>query len=224
MSFTYVIPDIHGRIDLLRDGFAGIVGHAAGRLGTIVTLGDYVDKGPDSKAVIDFLLAGPPRGWSFFPLKGNHDAMMVEALRDPSRLPYWLERGGEAALRSYGGDPSKVAPRDIEWLDRLALMHVDRQRIYVHAGLDPELPLDRQTEKTLLWKRYPEGYAAGFGDHHVVHGHDSFADGPKLYEGRSNLDTRAWKTGRFVIAVFDDDEPGGPIDFLTVQGPANSPG
>jgi serine/threonine protein phosphatase 1 len=224
MSFTYVIPDIHGRIDLLRDGFAGIVGHAAGRLGTIVTLGDYVDKGPDSKAVIDFLLAGPPRGWSFFPLKGNHDAMMVEALRDPSRLPYWLERGGEAALRSYGGDPSKVAPRDIEWLDRLALMHVDRQRIYVHAGLDPELPLDRQTEKTLLWKRYPEGYAAGFGDHHVVHGHDSFADGPKLYEGRSNLDTRAWKTGRFVIAVFDDDEPGGPIDFLTVQGPAHSPG
>ncbi|WP_159012472.1 metallophosphoesterase [Bradyrhizobium sp. S69] len=224
MSFTYVIPDIHGRIDLLRDGFAGIVGHAAGRLGTIVTLGDYVDKGPDSKAVIDFLLAGPPRGWSFFPLKGNHDAMMVEALRDPSRLPYWLERGGETALKSYGGDPSKVAPRDIEWLDRLALMHVDRQRIYVHAGLDPELPLDRQTEKTLLWKRYPEGYAAGFGDHHVVHGHDSFADGPKLYEGRSNLDTRAWKTGRFVIAVFDDDEPGGPIDFLTVQGPAHSPG
>jgi len=57
-----------------------------------------------------------------------------------------------------------------------------------------------------------------------VHGHESFVDGPKLYEGRSNLDTRAWKTGRFVIAVFDDDTPGGPIDFLTVQGPANSPG
>ena len=224
MSFTYVIPDIHGRIDLLRDGLAGIIGHARGRLGTIVALGDYVDKGPDSKAVIDFLLAGPPRGWLFFPLKGNHDAMMVEALRDPSRMPYWLERGGDTVIKSYGGDPSKVAPRDIEWLDRLALMHVDRQRIYVHAGLDPELPLDRQTERTLLWKRYPEGYAAGFGGRHVVHGHDSFVDGPKLYEGRTNLDTRAWKTGRFVIAVFDDDGPGGPIDFLTVQGPANSPG
>ena len=224
MSFTYVIPDVHGRIDLLRDGFAGIIGHAAGQLGTIVALGDYVDKGPDSKAVIDFLLAGPPRGWLFFPLKGNHDAMMVEALRDPSRMPYWLERGGVSAINSYGGDPSKVAPRDIDWLDRLALMHVDRQRIYVHAGLDPELPLDRQTERTLLWKRYPDGYAAGFGGRHVVHGHDSFVDGPKLYEGRSNLDTRAWKTGRFVIAVFDDDRPGGPIDFLTVQGPTNSPG
>jgi serine/threonine protein phosphatase 1 len=223
MSFTYVVPDIHGRIDLLRDGFAGIIGHAGGRLGTIVALGDYVDKGPDSKAMIDFLLTGPPRGWLFFPLKGNHDAMMVEALRDPSRMPYWLERGGDTTIKSYGGDPSKVPLRDIEWLDRLALMHVDRQRIYVHAGLDPELPLDRQTERTLLWKRYPEGYAAGFGGRHVVHGHDSFVDGPKLCEGRTNLDTRAWKTGRLVIAVFDDDRPGGPIDFVTVQGPANSP-
>ena len=89
-------------------------------------------------------------------------------------------------------------------------MHADRQRIYVHAGLDPELPLDRQTERTLLWKRYPEGDAVDFGGRHVVHGHDSFADGPKLYAGRSNLDTRAWRTGRLVIAVFDDDRPGGP--------------
>ena len=224
MSFTYVIPDIHGRLDLLCDGLVGIVAHAGPQLGTIITLGDYVDKGPDSKAVIDLLRRGPPRGWLFFPLKGNHDAMMVEALRDPSRMPWWLERGGDAVIKSYGGDPSKVPPGDIELLDRLALMHVDRQRIYVHAGLDPELPLDRQAEKTLLWKRYPEGYAIDFDGRHVVHGHDSFVDGPKLYAGRTNLDTRGWRTGRLVIAVFDDDKPGGPIDFVTVQAPPGSPG
>ena len=218
MSLTYVIPDIHGRIDLLRDGFVGIVEHAGGSAGTIVALGDYVDKGPDSKAIIDFLRAGPPPEWSFFPLKGNHDMMMVEALRDPARMSWWLQRGGDDAIRSYGGDPANVPPGDIEWLDRLALVHVDRQRIYVHAGLDPDLPLDQQTERTLLWKRYQAGDALDFGGRHIVHGHDSFVDGPKLYEGRSNLDTRAWRTGRLVIAVFDDDRPGGPIDFVTVQG------
>jgi serine/threonine protein phosphatase 1 len=218
MSLTYVISDIHGRIDLLRDGLAGILGHADGNAGTIVALGDYVDKGPDSKAVVEFLRAGPLPEWRFVLLKGNHDAMMVEGLRDPARMPWWLQRGGEDAIRSYGGDPANVPPGDIEWLDRLALMHTDRQRIYVHAGLDPDLPLDRQTERTLLWKRYPEGDALDFGGRHIVHGHDSFVDGPKLYEGRSNLDTRAWRTGRLVIAVFDDDRPGGPIDFITVQG------
>jgi serine/threonine protein phosphatase 1 len=218
MSLTYVIPDIHGRIDLLRDGFVGIVEHAGGHAVTVVALGDYVDKGPDSKAVVDFVRAGPPPGWSFFPLKGNHDAMMVEALRDPARMQWWLQRGGDDAIRSYGGDLANVPPGDIEWLDRLALMHVDLQRIYVHAGLDLDLPLDQQTERTLLWKRYPEGDALDFGGRHIVHGHDSFVDGPKLYEGRSNLDTRAWRTGRLVIGVFDDDRPGGPIDFVTVQG------
>lgn len=219
MSFTYVIPDIHGRSDLLRDGFAGIAAHAQGRSGTIVALGDYINKGPDSKAVIEIMRAAPPAGWLLFPLKGNHDAMMVEALRDPQKMQAWLERGGDATLASYGGDPSLVPSGDIEWLDDLALMHVDRQRIYVHAGLDPDFPLERQSEKTLLSKRYPEGDAFDFAGRHVVHGHDSQADGPKLYPGRTNLDTRAWRTGRLVIAVFDDDTPGGPIDFVTVQGP-----
>ncbi|MBU6464636.1 MAG: metallophosphoesterase [Bradyrhizobium sp.] len=219
MSLTYVIPDIHGRSDLLRDGLAGIVAHATGRPGTIVTLGDYVNKGPDSKAVIDILKADPLPGWPLFPLKGNHDAMMVEALRNPARMQWWLERGGDTTLASYGGDASQVPSDDIAWLDGLALTHLDRQRIYVHAGLDPDVPLGRQSGRTLLWKRYPQGYAAGFGGRHVVHGHDSLVDGPKLYEGRTNLDTRAWRTGRLMIGVFDDDVPGGPIDFIRTQGP-----
>jgi serine/threonine protein phosphatase 1 len=216
MSYTYVIPDIHGRLDLLEDGLAELVEHAAGQVGTIVALGDYVDKGPDSKKVIDRLRAGPDDGWKLICLKGNHDAMMVEALRDESKLRFWLERGGDAALKSYGDDPSDVPSADIEWLDKLPLIHADTYRLYVHAGVDPDVPLDQQIDRTLLWKRYPKEYHFGFGDLHVVHGHDSFVDGPKLYEGRTNLDTRAWRTGRLVIGVFDDERPGGAIDFIRV--------
>jgi serine/threonine protein phosphatase 1 len=219
MSLTYVIPDVHGRSDLLRDGLALIAAHARGGYGTLIALGDYVNKGPDSKTVIELLRADPLPGWPFIALKGNHDVMMVEGLRDRTKMQWWLERGGDATIASYGGDPSMVPAGDIQWLNGLALMHVDRHRIYVHAGLDPALPLDRQSERTLLWKRYAEGDTSGFDGRYIVHGHDSIVDGPKQYKGRINLDTRGWRTGRLVIAAFDDDKPGGPIDFISVQGP-----
>jgi serine/threonine protein phosphatase 1 len=217
MSKTFVIPDIHGRLDLLDEGLAEIAATSKGENGTIVTIGDYVDKGPSSKGVIDRLQAGAG-GFNLVALKGNHDAMMVDALRDRSKMADWLAKGGDAALASYGGDPGDVPPSHIDWLDRLRLIHVDAHRLYVHAGVDPEIPLDRQPERTLLWKRYPKGYAGGFDTLHVVHGHDNNPDGPLLYEGRTNLDTLAWRTGRLTIGVFDDGRPGGPIDFITIAG------
>jgi serine/threonine protein phosphatase 1 len=103
MSLTYVIPDIHGRHDLLNEGLAEIAAH--GDAGVIVLIGDYVDKGPDSKQVIDRLLSGV-EGSRLAALKGNHDAMMVEALRDRSKMAAWIAKGGDAALASYGGDPA----------------------------------------------------------------------------------------------------------------------
>jgi serine/threonine protein phosphatase 1 len=218
MSLTYVIPDIHGRYDLLSEGLADISARAQGSAGVIVMLGDYIDKGPDSKQVIDRLLPGVADGWNLVALKGNHDAMMVEALRDPSKMAVWMEKGGDAALASYGGDPAAVPQSHIAWLDQLRLMHVDAHRLYVHAGVDPEIPLGRQNEATLLWKRYPKGFSGGFGELHVVHGHDNFPEGPLLYQGRTNLDTLAWRTGRLTIGVFDDDRPGGPVDFIVVRG------
>jgi len=219
MGLTYVIPDIHGRDDLLGEAIAAITARSGGEAGAILALGDYVDKGPDSKQVIDRLLRGIAAGWSLIALKGNHDAMMVEALRDPAKMASWMEKGGDAALASYGGDPAAVPQSHIGWLDRLLLMHLDSHRLYVHAGVDPEVPLDRQSEATLLWKRYPKGFSQGFGKLHVVHGHDNFPDGPLLYQGRTNLDTLAWRTGRLTIGIFDDDRPGGPVDFIAVEGP-----
>jgi serine/threonine protein phosphatase 1 len=220
MSLTYVIPDVHGRYDLLCEGLSDISAHSQGSAGVIVMLGDYVDKGPDSKQVIDRLLSGVADGWNLVALKGNHDAMMVEALRDPSKMAAWTEKGGDAALASYGGDPAAVPQSHIAWLDQLRLMHVDTHRLYVHAGVDPDISLARQNEATLLWKRYPKGFSGGFGELHVVHGHDNFPEGPLLYQGRTNLDTLAWRTGRLTIGVFDDDRPGGPIDFIEVRGPS----
>lgn len=219
MSLTYAIPDLHGRFDLLREALAGIAAHAAGNAGTIIALGDYVNKGPHSSEVVARMRAGAFEGWRLFPLKGNHDAMMVEAMRNPAKMRGWIEKGGDTTITSYGGDPSRIPQADVAWLDALPLLHIDAHRIFVHAGLDPDTTLEAQPPHTLLWKRYPKGHKGGFGDRHVVHGHNSFADGPELYEGRTNLDTLAWRTGRLVTGVFDDAKPGGPIDFVVVKGP-----
>jgi len=218
MSFTYVIGDIHGLDDLLGAALGEINARARGAAAVIIALGDYVDKGPQSRQVIERLLPGIGGGWKFIALKGNHDAMMVEGLRDPSKLTAWLEKGGDAALASYGGASAAVPQAHIAWLDRLPLTHVDAHRLYVHAGVEPGVPLDRQSETTLLWKRYPKGNPDGFGERHVVHGHDNDPEGPLLYPGRTNLDTAAWRTGRLTVGVFDDDRPGGPVDLIEVRG------
>lgn len=220
MSLTFVVPDLHGRTDLLEQALAAILSRCAG--GTLVTLGDYVDKGPDSRGVIARLRQGLPAGWVLVPLKGNHDAMMVTALRDPARMAWWLERGGDIAVTSYGGDASAIPEADIAWLDGLALWHMDAHRIYVHAGLDPGMALAAQTERMLLWKRYTQGDASGFDGRHIVHGHNACVEGPELFEGRTNLDTQAWRTGRLVIGIFEDGQPGGPVDFIVVRGSAYS--
>jgi serine/threonine protein phosphatase 1 len=220
MSLTYAVPDLHGRDDLLRDALERILAHGSGRAGTVVLLGDYVDKGPQSRQVIERLRLGLAHGWQLVALKGNHDAMMVEGLRDPAKaLAAWIEKGGDTALASYGGDAAAVPTADIAWLDQLPLMHIDRHRLYVHAGVEAGVALAEQTARTLLWKRYAKGDASGFEGRHVVHGHDNFPDGPLLYEGRSNLDTQAWRTGRLTLGIFDDASAGGPKDLIEIHGP-----
>ncbi|RTL49752.1 MAG: serine/threonine protein phosphatase [Bradyrhizobiaceae bacterium] len=218
MSHTYVIPDLHGRADLLDEAFARIATHSAGKGGALVSLGDYVNKGPDSRGVVERLLAGPPDGFTFVALKGNHDALMVDALHDPTQIGVWMEKGGNTTLASYGGNVAAIPSSHADWLDARPLMFDDPHRIYVHAGVDPWLPLAAQSEKTLLTKRYAKTETFGYGARYVVHGHDNQVDGPLIFEGRCNLDTCAWRTGRLSIGVFDDDVPGGPIEVLTVQG------
>ncbi|RTL47868.1 MAG: serine/threonine protein phosphatase [Bradyrhizobiaceae bacterium] len=215
MSFTFVVPDIHGRSDLLGKALERVRMRTNGEPGTLVLLGDYVNKGPDSRGVIDLLLAGTSKGLAMIALKGNHDVMMVDALSDPGEMVRWLARGGNA-LDSYGG-AALVPPEHIDWLDSRPLLHSDEHRIYVHAGIDPSLPLMAQSEKVLTTKRYAKTDSGGYGVRHVVHGHDNQVNGPLLFSGRSNLDTCAWRTGRLVIGVFHDDMPGGPVDFIEIR-------
>src|ERR1700721_3947592 len=142
MTQTFVIPDIHGRLDLLSEALAEIAARSKGGTGTIVAIGDYVDKGPDSKGVIDRLLSGIGGGFELVTLKGNHDAMMIDALRDRSTMANWLAKGGDTALASYVGEPASVPQSHIDWLDRLRLFYVDTPPPFVPPGADPRTPPD----------------------------------------------------------------------------------
>jgi len=188
-------------------------------------LGDYVDRGPDSRRVISYLLTWEWSNLRLVALKGNHEEMMWRTCTELSDPDWWMANGGDRTLASYGrspDDPSNFlhVPRDhLEWIAQLPVVHQDRYRVYVHAAIDPARPLDQQDPRTLLWKRYRESFDAPYGNYHVVHGHQAMADGPMVMKHRTNLDTMAWKTGRLVIGIFEDSQPGGPRDFLEVLGP-----
>lgn len=228
MPLTYVIADLHGRFDLLQAALSNIVQHAGARPFKIVTLGDYVDRGPQSREVIAGLMSAQAAGTNLICLKGNHEYIMQRALTwtwlaSASRtrcLSWWKHNGGDFTLASYG---NKVPPDHLRWIKKLPTLHVDKYRIFVHAGVDANKPLDEQTDEFLLWHRYPEGVDIGHGKRHVVHGHTPHRHGPENLSRRTNLDTLAWQTGRLVIAVFDDAIPGPAdqyIELLAAETPA----
>ena len=213
---SYVIADLHGRLDLLEAALDAVARHAGDAAQTIVFLGDYVDRGPASADVLQRLVAGPREGWRWICLKGNHEAIMALALRDPTQLDWWTDNGGDRTIASYR-DLRHLLPPHLAWIDALPSLHVDDHRVYVHAGVDPEVPLEAQAEQTLLWKRAPRDDTRGYGAFHVVHGHTPITEGPLRLSGRTDLDTLAWATGRLVVGVFDDAIAGGPIDLIEVK-------
>jgi serine/threonine protein phosphatase 1 len=221
MSLTYTIPDLHGRLDLLNSALEKIAAHSGGKRATVVTLGDYVDRGPESRGVVEKLMRWKSDSLRLVALKGNHEAMMWEVCNNLADMNWWIENGGDRTLASYGSDldPRSVPPAHLDWIAHLSLMYVDEHRVFVHAAVDPTIPLDQQSEQTLLWKRYPEGYKLGHGRRHVVHGHHASQKAPIVTKGKTNLDGLAWKTGRLVIGVFEDERPGGAVEFLEIMGP-----
>jgi serine/threonine protein phosphatase 1 len=222
LSLTYVIADIHGRADLLAAAVQLIDRHASGRCGTLITLGDYVDRGPNSREVIELLMGGSNPGWELVCLKGNHEVLMEEAANQEFAIRSWLSKGGGATLVSYGYEPGaasnlSIIPRaHLDWISARPLLYADRFRVYVHAGVDPRRDISDQPPETLLWKRYADEDARGLGRRHVVHGHTGLANGPVTTGARTNLDTLAWRTGRLTVGVFADDLPGGPVDLIEV--------
>lgn len=228
---TYVIADLHGRFDLLCTAISFIETDAGETGGTFICLGDFVDREPQSRSIIDLLMSGPSLpNWRWIVLQGNHEAMMLECLDNPGILRWWIGNGGGQTLQSYGyesGDalhPLRIPEDHLEWLRSLPIVHQDAHRIYVHAGVPFDQPLHEAKPQTLQWMLYPgdvdhddaevhadERHVSG---KHIVHGHHQSAHHPLCKPHRTNLDSFAWATGHSAIGVFGDATPGGPAKIL----------
>ena len=230
---TYAIGDIHGHIDLLHRAHDLI---AADGGGTVVHLGDLVDRGPDSRGVVEYLRAGLAAGRPWVVLKGNHDRMFTRFLNDPKQPEpglrsdlSWLHPGlgGAATLASYGvrnagdrpvapvhADAVQVVPPDHRaFLSALPVLHRTDDAVFVHAGIRPGVALDRQAETDLVWIR--AGFLDDPRDHGtlIVHGHTAL-DAPTHYGNRLNIDSGAAYGGPLTAVVLE----GGLVFHLTARG------
>jgi serine/threonine protein phosphatase 1 len=215
----YVIGDIHGRADLLVDVIARIDDDLRRRpiRDTIeVYLGDFIDRGPDSKTVIDLLSVRLVKNRAVC-LRGNHEALMEDFLRDPANLHRWLQLGGMQTLASYGVSLRpridteidthrhfwRAFPRAHEiFLQCLRYSFCCGDFLFVHAGIRPGVPIQQQNFHDLLWIR--QEFLNSPQDHgkFVVHGHTPVPH-PDIRQNRMNIDTGAWRTGTLTCAAIE---------------------
>jgi diadenosine tetraphosphatase ApaH/serine/threonine PP2A family protein phosphatase len=215
-SLTYAVGDIHGSLNKLRKLIAGCERHAQGRPMTLVFLGDYIDRGPESSGVVRYVIELQSRlRDQVIALKGNHEAVALGVIDGTTPADHWLALGGAETLRSYGVDSAQALPGEhVEWLRSLRPGYDDNRRFFVHAGIDPKNPLDAQREHDLLWIREPFLSAKHDYPRLIVHGHTPLASGkPDLRGNRLNLDTGAVFGGPLTAAVFAAAETR-PIAFL----------
>jgi serine/threonine protein phosphatase 1 len=216
------VGDVHGRIDLLDELHELIrsdLDRARPAEARIVYLGDYIDRGPDSAAVIDRLANHPLADVSAVHLKGNHEAMMVAFMSNPEIGPKWFAIGGAATVASYGlpwhgaHELPRLARELAERLPRthgaflstLAIRHRIGDYLFVHAGVRPGVPLDRQAESDLLWIREPFLRSNAHHGAVVVHGHTP-VEYPEERENRIGIDTGAVFTGVLTCLVLEGRE------------------
>lgn len=218
MDLTYAIGDVHGCADALRRLLAEIVRHRGTRPRRLVFLGDYVDRGPESAAVIE-ILRGLQRVEpdAVTCLMGNHEALVLDAYANGLGASAWHENGGDATLASFGvGDPEDLPHPVLAWLSGLPTVHEDARRYYVHAGFRPGRAGIDPDLQTRLWVRKPFiDVDFDFGKH-VVHGHTPQKSGaPDLRPFRTNLDTACVFGRRLTAGIFTDAQ--GPAEgFLSV--------
>jgi serine/threonine protein phosphatase 1 len=219
MTITYAIGDLHGCMDKLSEIVRCCHDDAAGRSMRHVFLGDSVDRGPDSRGVVQFLmdLQRSHADRDIF-LKGNHEDLMVTAADSDFFEERWLTNGGIQTLKSYGLTSAAEIPADhVNWLRRLPLFFDDGLRFFVHAGVHPDRPLDRQDDDDLLWIRKPFLTSERDYGRLIVHGHTPIAGGePDVRTNRLNLDTGAVFGGPLTAAVFDAQQAS-PKRFLMVD-------
>lgn len=210
-AVIYAIGDVHGCVAELKRLEQKIVADARSREGEklIVCLGDYIDRGPSSASVLDHLLAPAPEGFARICLAGNHEEMFIGVATGEIAHEAWINAGGRQTLASYGVHAVEgsrkndlrqqlernVPGRHLEFMTSLpSTLRVGRY-CFVHAGIDPALPLDQQDEGVLLWSRpydfdWPE-HDIGFT---VIHGHTPVPR-VEFRPNRVNLDIGAFRTG-----------------------------
>ena len=220
----YAIGDIHGFADRLDALLGMIVADLAASSpveAEAVFLGDYIDRGPDSAAVLD-RLARRDIPLPFVSLRGNHEALLLDVLADPAGMAHWCRSGGDATLASYDIDISphgsgkaltrahkalleRMPEPHRRFLADTALHYVAGPYTFVHAGLRPGVPLDQQSEDDLLWIRDAFFRSAHSYDGVVVHGHTP-RPRPENETHRINVDTGVFKYGILTCVVLDGAE------------------
>lgn len=179
----------------------------------LVFLGDYIDRGPDSRGVVDLILQ--MRAFERVEtrtLKGNHEEALLKFLEDPSFGPTWMEHGGAATLMSYDVQPpltrlssdawstareefaAAMPAQHLAFYQGLELMAQEGDYAFVHAGVRPGVALEDQAERDLLWIRHEFLQAPGPFGKVIVHGHTP-AEEAQLTPYRLGLDTGAYATG-----------------------------
>jgi serine/threonine protein phosphatase 1 len=221
-SRYYVIGDIHGRLDLYEALIAAIERDdaAEGRMDThVVLLGDLVDRGPDSAGVIE-----RTRAWqkerSVRVLAGNHEEMFLNAFKKPEILRHFLKHGGRETILSYGlskkkfsamtldelfeGLPGLISQEERDYIASFEDLIVAGDYLFVHAGIDPALPIAEQQRSDLLWIRDRFLDHSGPLDKVVVHGHTIFEQVMDC-GNRIGIDTGAFRSGVLTALVLEDD-------------------
>jgi serine/threonine protein phosphatase 1 len=220
---VYAVGDIHGRMDLLKELLAQIRTHAGSenRQNSLVFLGDYVDRGPQSKEVIDHLLQLAWPGWDIVYLRGNHEQSVLDFLEDANIYRIWRDYGAAETLLSYGVKPprfdddeafaearndfaTKCPPEHLKFLSELRYFHVAGDYMFVHAGVRPGIALDRQSPQDLMWIREEFLLTDRRLDKVIVHGHTP-SERPVRRANRIGVDTGAYATGRLTTVVLDGE-------------------
>jgi serine/threonine protein phosphatase 1 len=224
-SRVYAIGDVHGEAEMLETLLARIredAHEAEATRNVAVFLGDYVDRGSDSRLVIDLLLSDPLPNFECVHLKGNHEAAFKGFMAAPEDHLHWLTFGGVSTCASYGVDTAAppeggdmltwlqerlneaVPDNHKDFLARLALSHEEGDYFFAHAGIRPGVPIEEQEAEDLLWIR--EAFLHSSLDHGriVVHGHTPEWS-PVVRTNRIGIDTGACFGGALTALVLDGD-------------------
>ncbi|MGE0650728.1 MAG: metallophosphoesterase family protein [Alphaproteobacteria bacterium] len=222
---VYAIGDIHGRLDLLQAMHSLVMRDALefdGARKVVVYLGDYVDRGVQSRETVDYLLDEPLAGFERVYLMGNHERTLLDFLVDPRVASSWMTYGGAATLYSYGvgsdGPRNNLATltrlqenfrrnlpaRHLRFFNDLRLSHMEGDYLFVHAGVKPGVPLGEQQERDLLWIRDEFlDSDENFGKI-VVHGH-TITRAPDAKANRIGIDTGAFASGKLTALALEGD-------------------